>query len=405
MCAELEKLQTQAPEHSFKYSKVAIESALGMPMEDLFDVIDPAPVASGSIGQIHRAVLSKKGAGITGCTPGQVVAVKVRHPGVAETISSDFEAMLWVAHLFSGVQSIAHLRLEDTLKQFAAPLKEQAMLWVAHLFSGVQSIAHLRLEDTLKQFAAPLREQVDLAREADNLQRFNYNFRNAESVSFPVPLFPLVSSDVLVETFEGGDHINSYIQSKHNPHNHRLSVLGSGTMLQQRWLELRQVNIIGLSLAGEQPVLFEKAQYEKLLAEVPKVCFAELNLLCNTYFSQMPASFLRGYHSYTRLPKDMLWSRFISPLGNPPPSQDSLKTQEKMTGFLMEHLFTNQPEAGIVKYTLKAPEWLIEWGTRWGLMSTNGIVNVLAVMAYAPGDASSSSGTSPAQAFYVPAFE
>eukprot|EP00798_Chlamydomonas_sp_ICE-L_P012726 gene12726-15972_t len=144
------------------------------------------------------------------------------------------------------------------------------------------------------------------------------------------------------------------------------------------------------------------------------VCFAELNLLCNTYFSQMPASFLRGYHSYTRLPKDMLWSRFISPLGNPPPSQDSLKTQEKMTGFLMEHLFTNQPEAGIVKYTLKVCvrlffqmhlSGLIEWGTRWGLMSTNGIVNVLAVMAYAPGDASSSSGTSPAQAFYVPAFE
>lgn len=41
-----------------------------------------------------------------------------------------------------------------------------------------------------------------------------------------------VSTDVLVETFEEGEHITSYIQSQHNPYNHRLSVLGLGTMLQ-----------------------------------------------------------------------------------------------------------------------------------------------------------------------------
>ena len=56
---------------------------------------------------------------------GQVVAVKVRHPGVASTIARDFEAMLWVAHLFAKMSALEHLRLEDTLKQFAAPLKEQ----------------------------------------------------------------------------------------------------------------------------------------------------------------------------------------------------------------------------------------------------------------------------------------
>lgn len=42
----------------------------------------------------------------------------------------------------------------------------------------------------------PDAHQVDLAREAANLQQFNYNFRNTLAVDFPVPLYPLVSSEV-----------------------------------------------------------------------------------------------------------------------------------------------------------------------------------------------------------------
>ena len=40
--------------------------------------------------------------------------------------------------------------------------------------------------------------QIDLAREASNLQRFNFNFRRTDHVRFPMPIYPLVSSDVLV---------------------------------------------------------------------------------------------------------------------------------------------------------------------------------------------------------------
>jgi len=39
---------------------------------------------------------------------------------------------------------------------------------------------------------------------------------------------------VLVETFEEGDNISRYIQAGSGPINHRLSVIGSGTMLQVR---------------------------------------------------------------------------------------------------------------------------------------------------------------------------
>ncbi len=45
--------------------------------------------------------------------------------------------------------------------------------------------------------------QIDLAREASNLQRFNYNFRRTDRVIFPTPLYPLVSADVLVRVTVG----------------------------------------------------------------------------------------------------------------------------------------------------------------------------------------------------------
>jgi len=198
MCASLAHLHTQAPAHAFRHTKTILERAFGMPLSDVFETFETAPVASGSIGQIHRATLSARGAAVTGCHAGQIVAVKVRHPGTADAILADFEAMLWVASALAGLPAAKGLRLEDTLRQFAAPLKEQ----------------------------------VDLAREASNLSRFNFNFRKTNHVRFPVPLFPLVSADVLVESFEEGDHITRYIETAGCPYNHRLSELGSGTMLQ-----------------------------------------------------------------------------------------------------------------------------------------------------------------------------
>lgn len=38
----------------------------------------------------------------------------------------------------------------------------QVMMFVARLASGLESLQGFRFEDTLKQFAAPLREQVGL---------------------------------------------------------------------------------------------------------------------------------------------------------------------------------------------------------------------------------------------------
>jgi predicted unusual protein kinase regulating ubiquinone biosynthesis (AarF/ABC1/UbiB family) len=52
--------------------------------------------------------------------------LQVRHPGVSEAIERDFQTMVWLAHLAGQLLPATRaLRLDDTLKQFAAPLHEQ----------------------------------------------------------------------------------------------------------------------------------------------------------------------------------------------------------------------------------------------------------------------------------------
>ncbi len=50
--------------------------------------------------------------------------------------------------------------------------------------------------------------QVDLSLEAQNLWQFNYNFRHDDRIRFPLPIYPLVAPQVLVETFEAGEGIS-----------------------------------------------------------------------------------------------------------------------------------------------------------------------------------------------------
>ena len=57
-----------------------MKAELGPDWASLFTSFDRTPIASASIGQVHRAVLASSG---------ETVAVKVQFPGIQESISSD----------------------------------------------------------------------------------------------------------------------------------------------------------------------------------------------------------------------------------------------------------------------------------------------------------------------------
>ena len=75
----LAALQADAPPMSGELAASVIVEELGKHPDELFAEWDPVPIASASIGQVHRALTHD----------GQAVAVKVQYPGVSDAIESD----------------------------------------------------------------------------------------------------------------------------------------------------------------------------------------------------------------------------------------------------------------------------------------------------------------------------
>ena len=80
----LAELQSNAPPMSAELAAGVIESELGAPPEEIFVEWDPVPIASASIGQVHRAVVIDPERGME-----RAVAVKVQYPGVGAAIEAD----------------------------------------------------------------------------------------------------------------------------------------------------------------------------------------------------------------------------------------------------------------------------------------------------------------------------
>jgi len=72
-------LQAKAPSSPAAAVKGLLEEELGAPISTLFDAWEEQPIASASIGQVHRARLHD----------GRAVAVKVQHPGIATALEGD----------------------------------------------------------------------------------------------------------------------------------------------------------------------------------------------------------------------------------------------------------------------------------------------------------------------------
>jgi len=93
MTEELVKLQDRVPPHPFDEIEVQIERELGQPVSALFQSFEETPVASASLGQVHRARDHA----------GRDVAVKVLYPGVERSVAIDLrmtKLALWLFNPF-----------------------------------------------------------------------------------------------------------------------------------------------------------------------------------------------------------------------------------------------------------------------------------------------------------------
>ncbi|XP_072198066.1 uncharacterized aarF domain-containing protein kinase 2 [Excalfactoria chinensis] len=108
------------------------------------------------------------------------VAVKVLHPGLVHQVQMDLFLMKLGSHIIGLLPGFKWLSLTEIVEEF-----EKLML-----------------------------QQIDLHYEARNLERFRQNFLDVNFVKFPTPVRPLVTADVLVETFEESEPISHYLHTE-----------------------------------------------------------------------------------------------------------------------------------------------------------------------------------------------
>lgn len=139
---EFEKLQDNVPPFLFSNAKRTIEREFGENIEDVFLSIDEEPIASASIGQVHKAVLQD----------GETVAVKIQRPSIQKTIEVDLEIMLHIATL-----------MERNIEE-------------AQLHKPV---------NVIEEFARTISRELDYAIEAANMERMSMSFLKDPNVYIP----------------------------------------------------------------------------------------------------------------------------------------------------------------------------------------------------------------------------
>lgn len=160
-CDELAKLQTECDPLPFEKVMKTLASIYGDKLEHVFAEIDPNPLGSASLAQVHKAWLKS----------GEVVAVKVQRPGVKATMAQDIDIMRIMARRAS---------------RFA---KSEQMVD----FSGV-------VEEMWNTFL----KETDFACEAENLQVFRQLNKDVAFIDCP-RVYPELCSEycLVMEYVEG----------------------------------------------------------------------------------------------------------------------------------------------------------------------------------------------------------
>jgi len=162
---ELRGLQDAVTPFPFEQVRVMLEAELGLTVEQAFVELDELPIASASIGQVHRAVLPD----------GREVAVKVQRPAAAGQIEADL----------------------GLLYQAAKLLKER-----------VRALEFMDPRELVDEFARSIRLELDYGHEARNAEAFRRNFAREPEVVVPEVIRRYSTGRVLTLAFLHGTKVS-----------------------------------------------------------------------------------------------------------------------------------------------------------------------------------------------------
>lgn len=151
-------LRSDAPPMPGDLALSEIERGLGRPLHEVFDDIDPVPIAAASIGQVHRART----------VDGIDVAVKVQYPGIGDAIAAD---------------------LDNT---------ETLAMLLGMVFPGLDP------EELVDELRARITEELDYHNEAANVRLFADYYRGHPHIWVPDVIDELSGGTVLTTEFVSG---------------------------------------------------------------------------------------------------------------------------------------------------------------------------------------------------------
>ncbi len=181
-CEALAGLRSKVAPMDFATVRSQIEKYLGKPVDELYASFDEKPLGAASIAQVHRATLFD----------GTVVAVKVRRPGIVDTVARDF--------------ALIEKALDTFFKKGTGGFDIKSFI--------------VELENTSKT-------ELDLTNEANNLDRFWANNHERARVESPKCYRGLTCEAVLTESFVTGTEVSDteYLATLSDDERERLAAL------------------------------------------------------------------------------------------------------------------------------------------------------------------------------------
>ncbi|MBS4063475.1 MAG: AarF/ABC1/UbiB kinase family protein [Chitinophagaceae bacterium] len=158
---ELKKLQTSAKPFDNHAAFRIMEEELGDPLHEIFETVEPTPLASASIAQVYKAVLKN----------GEQVAIKVQRPHIKQKISID----------------IVLIRI----------LAEQVV-------NTYPELASFNLIEFVDDFGTIMKKELDFTNEASNMLRFGEIFKHDDYCYIPNVYSNYTTQKILVMEFVSG---------------------------------------------------------------------------------------------------------------------------------------------------------------------------------------------------------
>lgn len=157
---ELKKLQSASPSFSFQEADHIFSQEMGRSMTQVFHHVDPNPLATGSIAQVHYGELAD----------GRPIIIKVQRPGIKEEMTRDMDLFIRFIK-----------RVPSNLFDF--------------FINPVEVLTEIR-EQSL--------DELDFIQEAQSQLQFISNHRDRPLVQVPQPLLRYSSEKILVQEYVSG---------------------------------------------------------------------------------------------------------------------------------------------------------------------------------------------------------